>query len=145
MVLGTPSFMSPEQMSGRRIDGRSDLYSLGVMLFQLLTGALPHRSESMAQLMSQIVNDPAPDVRTLRPELPEALANVVALALEKRPEVRYADGHQLAEDLAELARLMEDTPPVPSGVSDVTNPPETTAFEATARFSRDDPRHNAGH
>lgn len=106
LVLGTPSFMSPEQLAGRRVDGRSDLYSLGVMLFQLLTGTLPHASESMAQLMSQIANDPAPDVRTLRPELPEELANVVALALEKRPEVRYADGGQLASDLRAVAALM---------------------------------------
>ena len=80
MVLGTPSFMSPEQLAGRRADGRSDLYSLGVMMFQLLTGALPHASESMAQLLNQIANDQAPDIRTLRPELPEELANVVALA-----------------------------------------------------------------
>ncbi|MEP7295703.1 MAG: serine/threonine-protein kinase [Burkholderiales bacterium] len=106
MVLGTPSFMSPEQLAGRRADGRSDLYSLGVMMFQLLTGALPHASDSMAQLMYQIANDPAPDVRTLRPELPEELANVVALALEKRPEVRYADGGQMATDLRAVAALM---------------------------------------
>ena len=66
LVLGTPSFMSPEQMAGRRVDGRTDLYSLGVMLFQLLTGALPHRSDSMAQLMHQIANEPAPDVRHRR-------------------------------------------------------------------------------
>jgi len=111
MVLGTPSFMSPEQMAGRRVDGRTDLYSLGVMLFQLLTGALPHASDSMAQLMNQIANESAPDVRTLRPELPEALANVVALALEKRPEVRYADGVQMATDLRAVAALMALPPP----------------------------------
>ena len=111
MVLGTPSFMSPEQMAGRRVDGRTDLYSLGVMMFQLLTGALPHASDSMAQLMNQIANEPAPDVRTLRPELPEALANVVALALEKRPEVRYADGVQMATDLRAVAALMASPPP----------------------------------
>ena len=111
MVLGTPSFMSPEQMAGRRVDGRTDLYSLGVMMFQLLTGALPHASDSMAQLMNQIANEPAPDVRTLRPELPEALANVVALALEKRPEVRYADGVQMATDLRAVATLMALPPP----------------------------------
>lgn len=110
MVLGTPSFMSPEQMAGRRVDGRTDLYSLGVMTFQLLTGALPHASDSMAQLMSQIANEPAPDVRTLRPELSEALANVVALALEKRPEVRYADGVQMANDLRAVAALMAAAP-----------------------------------
>ncbi len=66
LVLGTPSFMSPEQMAGRHIDGRSDLYSLGVMLFQLLCGRLPHRADSMAALMSQIVNQRAPDIRSLR-------------------------------------------------------------------------------
>ena len=146
MVLGTPSFMSPEQMAGRRVDGRSDLYSLGVMLFQLLTGALPHRSESMAELMRQIVNDVAPDVRSLRPELPEALANVVALALEKRTEVRYADGGQMAEDLLAVADLMESAPaavaPLPPVNSDT---PRTADFQATVRFSRDDPGHNAGH
>ncbi len=142
LVLGTPSFMSPEQMAGRRVDGRTDLYSLGVMLFQLLTGALPHRSESMAALMSQIVNDTAPDVRTLRPELPEALANVVALALEKRVEVRYADGRQMADDLLAVALLM---PPVGLPLPPVTPTPESAGFEATTEFYRGEPRHNDTH
>ena len=61
--------MSPEQMAGRRTDGRSDLYSLGVMLFQLLTGTLPFEGGSMAELMRRIVNEPAPDLRALRPDL----------------------------------------------------------------------------
>ncbi len=99
LVLGTPSFMSPEQMAGARVDGRSDLYALGVTLFQLLTGALPHKADSMAELLRSISSDVAPDVRTLRPELPQSLADVVALALEKRPEIRYADGDSLAADL----------------------------------------------
>jgi serine/threonine-protein kinase len=108
IVLGTPSFMSPEQMAGARVDGRSDLYALGVTLFQLLTGALPHRPESMAELIRSIANDVAPDVRTLRPELPAALADIVALALEKRPEIRYADGEAMATDLhAVLVQLRE--------------------------------------
>jgi len=144
LVLGTPSFMSPEQMAGRRVDGRSDLYSLGVMLFQMLTGALPHRSESMAQLMNQIANDTAPDVRTLRPELPEALANVVALALEKRVEVRYADGSQMAADLLEVAQMLDAQalePPAP----DAADTPGSGGFAATAEFLRTDPRHNADH
>ncbi len=142
MVLGTPSYMSPEQMAGRRVDGRSDLYSLGVMLFQLLTGRLPHQTDSMAKLMYQIANDPAPDVRSLRPELPEALANAVALALEKRPEVRYADGRQMASDLRTIEAALgpaagRATPPVDAP------PPESDGFAATVRFSRDDPRHNS--
>jgi len=125
MVLGTPSYMSPEQMAGNRVDGRSDLYSLGVMLFQLLTGHLPHRAESMAKLMFEIANASAPDVRTLRPELPQTLADVVALALEKRPETRYGDGREMARDLRAVLALLEPdavgVPPVqpaPPGASD---------------------------
>ncbi len=135
IVLGTPSFMSPEQMSGRRTDGRSDLYSLGVMLFQLLTGTLPFEGGSMAELMRRIVNEPAPDVRALRPELPQALADVVALALEKRPEVRYADGVQMAQDLRAVAAAML-APAPPQAVQD-------DAFEKTVTFARIEPRHNS--
>jgi tRNA A-37 threonylcarbamoyl transferase component Bud32 len=143
MVLGTPSFMSPEQMAGRRVDGRSDLYSLGVMLFQLLTGRLPHQADSMAKLMYQIANDAAPDVRTLRPDLPEALANVVALALEKRPEVRYGDGRQLAEDLRTIAAGLAPGAPVAPPAPGEAAPPESDGFAATVKLSRGDPRHNS--
>ena len=141
MVLGTPSFMSPEQMAGRRVDGRTDLYSLGVMLFQLLTGALPYASGSMAQLMNQIANDPAPDVRTLRPDLPEELANVIALALEKRPEVRYADGGQLASDLRAVAALMA----MSARAAAVTDTQDSGALVTGARKTPADPMHNADH
>jgi tRNA A-37 threonylcarbamoyl transferase component Bud32 len=143
MVLGTPSFMSPEQMAGRRVDGRSDLYSLGVMLFQLLTGQLPHHADSMAKLMYQIANDPAPDVRTLRPGLPEALANIVALALEKRPEVRYADGRHLAEDLRTIAAASAPVAAPPAATSSDAAPPEPDGFAATVKLSRADPGHNS--
>jgi eukaryotic-like serine/threonine-protein kinase len=99
MVLGTPSFMSPEQIAGQRVEGRSDLYSLGVMLYQLLTGSLPFRGESMAELMFKIANEAAPDPRALRPDVPPALAEICALALTKRPDLRYQDGDQMAADL----------------------------------------------
>ena len=99
LVLGTPSFMSPEQIAGKKVDGRSDLYSLGVMLFQMLTGVLPFRGDSMAELMYKIASEEAPDVRVLRPDINERLANVVALSLSKRPESRYQDGERFAADL----------------------------------------------
>lgn len=99
LVLGTPSFMSPEQIAGKRVDGRSDLYSLGVMLFQMLAGVLPFRGDSMAELMYKIANEPAPDILIIRKELPGRLAEVVALSLSKRPETRYQDGDQFAADL----------------------------------------------
>jgi serine/threonine-protein kinase len=142
MVLGTPSFMSPEQMAGRRVDGRSDLYSLGVMLFQLLTGKLPHRSESMATLMHQIANDPAPDIRSLRADLPEELARLVAKALEKQPENRYADGRLLAADLRAFAARSADVvePKISQNISD---PPDSSGFEATIKLDPLDPRHNS--
>ncbi len=135
IVLGTPSYMSPEQMAGRRTDGRSDLYSLGVMLFQLLTGTLPHEGGSMAELMRRIVNEPAPDLRSLRPDLPQELADVVALALEKRPEVRYADGVQMAQDLRAVAAAM--TAPA------LTSAAPNDEFEKTVTFTRSEPRHNS--
>jgi serine/threonine-protein kinase len=99
LVLGTPSFMSPEQIAGKKVDGRSDLYSLGVMLFQMLTGVLPFRGDSMAELMYKIANEEAPDIRVIRSEIPERLAAVVALALAKKPEQRYQDGDRFAADL----------------------------------------------
>ncbi len=99
LVLGTPSFMSPEQIAGKKVDGRSDLYSLGVMLFQMLAGVLPFRGDSMAELMYKIANEEAPDIRIIRKEIPERLAQIVALALSKRPETRYQDGDQFAVDL----------------------------------------------
>lgn len=139
LVLGTPSFMSPEQLAGLKVDGRSDLFSLGVLLYQLLTGQLPHQSDSMAQLMFQIANQPAPDVRHLRPELPESLALVLALALEKRPELRYGSGETLAQDLeAVLAELPADDPSAPAGQDFTAVDP----FARTERLERGEPGQN---
>ena len=99
LVLGTPSFMSPEQIAGKKVDGRSDLYSLGVMLFQMLTGVLPFRGDSMAELMYKIANEEAPDIRIVRNDISDALAQVVSKALAKRSDARYQDGEQFAQEL----------------------------------------------
>jgi serine/threonine-protein kinase len=118
LVLGTPSFMSPEQIAGKRVDGRSDLYSLGVMLFQMLTGVLPFRGDSMAELMYKIANEQAPDIRVMRSDVPERLANIVALALSKRPETRYQTGDQMAGDLkVVLAELTGDAQAIATAAS----------------------------
>jgi eukaryotic-like serine/threonine-protein kinase len=99
IVLGTPSFMSPEQIAGKKVDGRSDLYSLGVMLYQMLTGVLPFRGDSMAELMYKIANEAAPDVRLVRKELSPKIAHILATSLSKLPETRYQDGEKFAADL----------------------------------------------
>jgi eukaryotic-like serine/threonine-protein kinase len=124
LVLGTPSFMSPEQIAGKKVDGRSDLYSLGVMLFQMLTGVLPFRGDSMAELMYKIANEEAPDIRIIRKDISERLANVVALSLSKRPETRYQDGDQFAADLKSVLAEMSGAPiPAPGPRSGPVTPP----------------------
>ncbi|MBV7430683.1 MULTISPECIES: CHASE2 domain-containing serine/threonine-protein kinase [unclassified Acidovorax] len=122
MVLGTPSFMSPEQLAGKKVDGRSDLYSLGVTLFQLLTGSLPLRGESMTELMHKIASVDAPDIRQLRPELSSAVARVVALALQKRPQARYQTGRQFASDLRQAGAA--------SSAPEVLPGPEAVVYDA---------------
>jgi serine/threonine-protein kinase len=121
MVLGTPSFMSPEQIAGKKVDGRSDLYSLGVMAFQLLTGVLPFRAESMAELMFKIANEPPPDARAVRSDLPAPLADVVLKAMAKDLTVRYARGNDMARDLRGSLSGMPVSPQVASAAMDFEN------------------------
>jgi len=99
MVLGTPSYMSPEQLAGVKIDGRSDLYSLGVTLYQMCCGQLPFVGDSLAQLMYRITNEAAPDLLAINPALPPALVAVIAKAMSKKPGERYQRGAELAGDL----------------------------------------------
>jgi eukaryotic-like serine/threonine-protein kinase len=129
LVLGTPSFMSPEQIAGKKVDGRSDLYSLGVMLFQMLTGVLPFRGDSMAELMYKIANEDAPDIRVIRKDIPERLANIVALSLGKRPEARYQDGNVFAGDLRSV--LAEFSLPTGATVPPAGRASAAPTFEAT--------------
>jgi len=91
--------MSPEQLSGKKIDGRSDLFSLGVMLFQMSCGRLPFVGDSMAQLMLKITNEAQPDIRALNPQVPDGLAAVIDRALNKDMAQRYQTGEEMARDL----------------------------------------------
>lgn len=107
LVLGSPVYMAPEQLAGAPADARGDLYALGVVLFQLLAGRLPHESHSLGDLLRQVSHVPAPDLRTLRPELPPALAELVAALLAKTPAQRLRDAQTLADALAPLAAAAE--------------------------------------
>jgi serine/threonine-protein kinase len=98
-VLGSPSYMSPEQLSGEQVDGRSDLYSLGVTLYQLFTGVLPFTADSMASLAYKIANNKPQGIRKIRPELPTCLTRVINKAIEKNPESRYQTGTAFADAL----------------------------------------------
>ncbi len=114
MVLGTPSYMSPEQLSGKKIDGRSDLFSLGVTLYQLSCGHLPFVGDSMAQLMFKIANETPLDVRRINPAVPAALAAIIERALCKDAEKRYQRGDEMAHDLRHCLDKTPDSPAKPS-------------------------------
>jgi serine/threonine-protein kinase len=105
MVLGTPSYMSPEQLAGKKVDGRSDLFSLGVTLYQMCCGALPFTGDSMAQLMFKIANEPAVDITTRRPDLPECLVAIINKALVKDADQRFQNGDEMAKALRECATV----------------------------------------
>ena len=130
MVLGTPSFMAPEQLAGKKVDGRADLYSTGVMLFQLLAGVLPFRGESMAELMFKIANEDAPGLQSIRPELPSEVAELVARSLHKAPELRYQDGEVMAADLRALLDLVKQARSPAPQVTTAANTPATHRAEA---------------
>jgi serine/threonine-protein kinase len=99
IVLGTPSYMSPEQLSGAKVDGRSDLFSLGIVLFEMLTGERPFQGESVATLMYVIANQPHPSPFDLRPDLPKPVGTVIDRALQKDAAKRYQRGLEMAQDL----------------------------------------------
>jgi serine/threonine-protein kinase len=103
IVLGTPAYMSPEQLEGRNVNGHTDLFALGVTLFQLLTGELPFRGKSMTDLMFVIANEPHRPIGTLRAGLPEAASAIVDKALAKAPAARFRDGAQMATALRNAA------------------------------------------
>jgi eukaryotic-like serine/threonine-protein kinase len=111
IVLGTPSFMSPEQLEGRPLDGRSDQFALGVSLYQLLCGQLPFRAESMPRLMQKIATEPHASVRLVRPELPECIDPILTRALAKSADDRYAHCGELASALRDCVGVQEAAQP----------------------------------
>ncbi len=104
MVLGTPSYMSPEQLAGKRIDGRSDLFSLGVTLYQMLCGQLPFGGESMTQLMFAIANAPHPNIKDVNSALPDWIVPIIDKALAKDFEKRYQTGAEFAQAIRDARK-----------------------------------------
>ena len=98
-VLGTPNYMSSEQFVGKKVDGRADLFSLGVVLYQLVCNELPFKGDSMATLMYSIVNDPAIDIKKVKPGISLTLRKFINNSMGKRSEKRYQSGEKLAAQL----------------------------------------------
>lgn len=101
-IAGTPHYMSPETLRGMEVDGRSDLYALGVMLYWLLAGRTPYQASDVSDLFRQILNEPLPPLISQYPDAPEALLQVVRTLLQKDPRDRYQTGSELIEDLRQI-------------------------------------------
>jgi serine/threonine-protein kinase len=106
MVLGTPSYMSPEQLAGTKIEGHSDLFSLGVSLYQLVCGKLPFEGDSMAQLMFRIANEPHADILSIKPDVPPCVVAIINKALAKKIGDRYQSGGEMAEAIRQCAATL---------------------------------------
>ena len=114
MVMGTPAYMSPEQISGRALDHRTDIFSLGVVLHEMATGRPPFEGASSAELMSAILRDTPAPVTDIRSDLPADLARIIQRCLEKDPRRRMQTARDVSHELRDLARQLPARAPVAS-------------------------------
>jgi hypothetical protein len=127
MVLGSVHYMSPEQAAGDKLDGRSDLYSLGVVGFQILSGRLPFEADEAATVMAQQVTRPAPSLSSLTPNLPHGLVAVIDRCLSKSPGDRYPTGEAFADAL-ETALQSAALPAVAGSLAEVVSTDQARAI-----------------
>jgi serine/threonine-protein kinase len=103
-LLGTPSYMSPEQARGQKVDGRSDLFSVGCVLYELLAGRKAFTGETITGILMKIITEEPPPIREVDPLVPDDAVHVITKILQKAPEKRYQTGRELADDLLSLTR-----------------------------------------
>ena len=108
-AVGTPSYMSPEQVMGKKVDNRSDIFSLGCILFELLTGRRPFEAESITTVIYKIINEEPPHLSEVKKGLPVGFGHIINRALEKDPKNRYQSCKELAADLHDLDQLADKT------------------------------------
>src|SRR5262244_2642536 len=133
-VMGTPSYMSPEQVKGRVVDGRSDIFSLGVMLYEMITGEKPFPGQNITTVIYKIVNeDPVPP-RTIDPMIHPGLSTVVMRALAKDPAARYQSCKEMLEDLKNYRSLAPTESPSTNIM--MGGSPEATVVSPATRFTR---------
>lgn len=128
-VLGSPKYMAPEQVEGQAVDGKTDIFALGVVLYEMLTGAMPFTGDNLSAIMYKILNEPPVPPRTINPRVPPGFDRIIFRALAKRPEDRYQTAREFARDLrnhdavtpGDTKRLRNEINPNP--VSATSKPP----------------------
>lgn len=128
-ILGSPKYMSPEQIVGKTVDGRSDIFSLGIVLYEMLTGKTPFDGDSISTIMYRILNETPADIIKINKQIPLAFDFIISKALAKLPENRYQNANDLAQDLRHYATLS----PVPSDLAEVKRPPQKTLDRRATR------------
>ncbi|GEM_PF-1092712 len=113
-IMGTPAYMSPEQGAGGVVDGRSDIYSLGVILYEMVTGRVPYSAETPIAIVFKHIQDPLPPARNFVPDLPQALEMVLLKTLAKRPEERYQTTDEFIHAVQEALPFTSAVTPAPS-------------------------------
>ena len=106
LILGTPSYMSPEQLAGKHVTGQSDIFSLGVMLFQMVTGKLPFTADSITSLMYKIANEQHPSPQSINPKIPRCVAIIINRAMQKDVGKRYERGKDMVRDISKCLKIM---------------------------------------
>ncbi|MBL7962170.1 serine/threonine protein kinase, partial [bacterium] len=110
IILGTPSYMSPEQLAASRVSGQSDLYSLGVTMYHLLAGAPPFQADTVPKLMERISQQPHRPLRDIRDDIPPCVDEILDRALAKNPSDRFPDGRAMARALRACCRTLAAVP-----------------------------------
>jgi TolB-like protein/predicted Ser/Thr protein kinase len=134
VVMGTLAYMSPEQVSGRALDHRTDIFSLGVMLYEMATGRRPFEGTSSAELASAILRDSPPLVTDVRSDLPSDLARVIHRCLEKDPRYRVQTARDVGNEFRDLARLAPRAAPAASSASRAVAVPDSGATRTEEGF-----------
>lgn len=135
VVMGTPAYMSPEQTSGRPLDHRTDIFSMGVLLHEMATGRRPFEGTSSAELVSAILRDTPPSVTDLRPDLPSDLARIVRRCLEKDPRHRLQTARDVSNEFRDLSRQSsQKMPAARSSTSRVVAVPDSSSTRADEGF-----------
>ena len=134
IVMGTPAYMSPEQVSGRTLDHRTDIFSLGVILHEMATGQRPFKGTSAAELVSSILRDSPPLVTDVRADLPGDLARVIRRCLEKDPRHRVQTARDVSNEFRDMMRTASHSAPAPTSATHATPAPDSGAARAGEGF-----------